>query len=859
MQENYNHQSIEANTQLKWQMQSTNTSTHPTQKPKYYCLSMFAYPSGKLHMGHVRNYTIGDVLARYHQLKGYQVLQPFGWDAFGLPAENAAIDNNTSPAKWTYQNIDYMREQLKRLGFAINWDCEFATCSPEYYKWQQWLFIQLYKKGIIYRKNGVVNWDPIDNTVLANEQVIDGCGWRSGAKVIKKEIPMYYFKITAYAQELLDDLGTLDGWPEQVIAMQKNWIGKSSGLTINFKYNDQELLVFTTRADTIMGVSYIAISPEHSLAQLAAKDNPAIIDFTKLCNQSSVSEAQMAKADKIGIFSGLYATHPITHEAIPIWITNYVLNNYATGAVMGVPGHDSRDYEFATRYNLPIYTVIKGETAELAIKDAYTGDGELINSQQFNGLNNLVARQEITKFLVAKNLASEQTTYRLRDWGISRQRFWGCPIPIIHCTSCGDVLVEEHNLPVVLPKDLIPQNNGSVLATTTKFLNTTCPNCGGSALRETDTMDTFVDSSWYYARFSCHDNNSTILDERANYWLNVDQYIGGIEHAILHLLYARFMHKALRDLGLVNTSEPFNNLLTQGMVLANTYYKLDANGKRIWYHPNNIKLSHNAKGEIIGAINKNTQETVICGGMEKMSKSKNNGVDPEQIIAKYGADTARLFMMFAAPPESSLEWSDQGIEGSYRFIKKLWRIVYEHINQNLQLVNYQFSDLSPEQKKLALQLNQAITKVTNDMANRKQFNTAISTIMELLNNYAKVAFIDEHGYSFARELLQSVVIMLSPIIPHVCEQLWQELKSGSNLFEQNWPSVNMNDIELDQEIKLIIQVNGKLRGDILVNKQIDEEQIKQLAIAHPNVQKFLTGDIVKTIVIPGRLVNIVVK
>lgn len=856
MQENYNPQLTEATSQKKWQ--AYPTVTEAATKPKYYCLSMFAYPSGKLHMGHVRNYTIGDVLTRYHQLNGYNVMQPFGWDAFGLPAENAAIDNNTSPATWTYQNIDYMREQLKTLGLAINWQREFATCDPSYYKWQQWLFIQLYKRGIIYRKNGTVNWDPIDNTVLANEQVIDGKGWRSGAEVIKKQIPMYYLKITAYAQELLNDLDSLDGWPEQVKTMQRNWIGRKSGANVKFKCNNDDLVVFTTRIDTIMGVSYIAISPEHPLAINASLGNSTIQEFISQCAHQSVAEAQIAKADKLGVFSGLYATHPLSNAQLPIWITNYVLNNYATGAIMGVPGHDVRDYEFAIRYKLPILSVIKPHDGDIVIDKPYIGDGELINSKEFNGLDNKLAQLQITKELAKQGLAEEKTTYRLRDWGISRQRYWGCPIPIIHCDNCGEVLVEEDNLPVILPNNLTPQASGSILATTPEFINTTCPKCKASAKRETDTMDTFVDSSWYYARFSSYDNNQSILDERANYWLSVDQYIGGIEHAILHLLYARFIHKALRDLGLVNSSEPFTNLLTQGMVLANTYYKQDSlSGKRKWYHPTNVKLSYNAKGEIVESVAKDSGEKLIFGGMEKMSKSKNNGVDPQQIISQYGADTARLFMMFAAPPESSLEWSDQGIEGSYRFIKKLWRIIYEHLNQNINLTQYDSKTLSTEQKKLQLQLNNVITKVTNDIAKRKQFNTAISSIMELLNTYAKIAFIESNGYSFARELLKNVVIMLSPIIPHVCEELWQNLMPNSSLLTQTWPQAEANPEQ--QELKLIIQVNGKLRGDILVNKYMTEEQIKQLALEHTNVKKFIINGVNKIILVPGRLINIVAK
>ncbi|MFN7094316.1 MAG: leucine--tRNA ligase, partial [Burkholderiales bacterium] len=635
MQENYRHKEIEKQHQKKWVKVKAFEANELSIKPKYYCLSMFSYPSGKLHMGHVRNYTIGDVLARFYHLKGFNVMQPFGWDAFGLPAENAALQSGEPPAKWTYQNIEYMRWQLQSLGLAIDWSREFATCQPEYYRWQQWLFIKLYEKGIIYRKNGLVNWDPVDQTVLANEQVIDGKGWRSGATVIKKEIPMYYFKITQYAEELLQDLDKLDGWPEQVKTMQRNWIGKSTGMEISFLYHDgnDQLTVFTTRPDTLMGVTYIAISAEHPLAEAALQLNPDLADFINECKQGGVSEAELATQEKKGNFSGLYVTHPISGENIPVWIANYVLMSYGSGAVMAVPAHDERDFEFAAKYNLPVKPVVKpydGEL-ELPLAAAYTNKGTLINSGQFNGLDFTTGSIQIEQFLMAKGLAKIKVNYRLRDWGISRQRYWGCPIPIIHCETCGDLPMPEEQLPVLLPENVIPDGSGSPLASMAEFYTTTCPKCGGGARRETDTMDTFVDSSWYYARYASYNCTEAVLDDRTNYWTPVDQYIGGIEHAILHLLYARFFHKCLRDLNLVHTDEPFINLLTQGMVLADTFYRQSEDGRKTWFNPADINLITDEKGHPFRATYKADGREVTIGGMEKMSKSKNNGVDPQAI------------------------------------------------------------------------------------------------------------------------------------------------------------------------------------------------------------------------------------
>jgi len=866
MQEHYNHNAIEKKYQKQWLDSNTFVATENSTKPKYYCLSMFAYPSGKLHMGHVRNYTIGDVLARFHRFNSYNVMQPFGWDSFGLPAENAAIQNKIAPAKWTYQNIEYMKWQLQSLGLAIDWSREFATCSPEYYHWQQWLFTKLYANGIIYRKNGVVNWDPVDQTVLANEQVTDGKGWRSGATVIKKEIPMYYFKITQYADELLKDLDTLAGWPDQVKTMQRNWIGKSSGLEISFIHmeTNSNLTVFTTRPDTLMGVTFIAISAEHPLALLSCENNPQLSTIINEYKQGGTSEAELATQEKKGVFSGIYVQHPVTKENTPVWIANYVLASYGTGAVMGVPAHCQRDFEFAKKYNLEIKIVIHEKAAELteadlshAIAEDIIPSNILINSGIFDGLNYEQSFKKINDFLSDRGLSKIKTNYRLRDWGISRQRYWGCPIPIIHCNICGDIPVPDSQLPVILPEDIIPDGNGSPLTKNATFYQTSCPKCGMDAKRETDTMDTFVDSSWYYARYASHDCNNAMLDERANYWVPVDQYIGGIEHAILHLLYARFFHKCLHDLNLVNSNEPFKNLLTQGMVLAETFYRNNNDGTKEWFNPSDISYTKDEKGRIISANNKKDNKAVNIGGMEKMSKSKNNGVDPQFIVERYGADTARLFMMFTAPPELSLEWSDNGLEGSHRFIKKIWRTVLEHVQKGIT-TKYTNGELTSEQKKLRTQLHQTITKVTNDISVRKQFNTAIASIMELLNSYAKVAFIDEVSRQFAQELLESVIIMLSPMTPHVCEELWQELCPGTDINEQSWPMADKSALE-SSEVEIIIQVNGKLRGKIMIEKGLSKEQIETLAKQNPNVQKFITGsEIKKLIVVQDKLVNIVV-
>jgi leucyl-tRNA synthetase len=837
----------------------------------------------------VRNYTIGDVLARYHAMRGFNVMQPMGWDAFGLPAENAAIANNVPPAAWTYANIDHMRTQLQALGFAIDWSRELATCKPDYYRWEQWLFTRLFEKGVIYKKMATVNWDPVDQTVLANEQVIDGRGWRSGALVEKRDIPMYFFRITQYADELLNGLDTLPGWPERVKTMQANWIGKSVGVRFAFPYQldgkDEQLWVFTTRADTIMGVTFCAVAAEHPLATRAAQDNPALAAFIAECKQGSVAEADMATMEKKGMDTGLTVTHPLTGESIPVWVGNYVLMSYGEGAVMAVPAHDERDFGFAQKYGLPIKQVIdaresarklqqaiadtrsnralSAEEAEYAEEFAehateftdrgwqeWYGSkaGVCINSGKYDGLGYEAAVDAIAADLAAKGLGEKKTQFRLRDWGISRQRYWGCPIPIIHCDVCGDVPVPAEQLPVVLPEDVVPDGSGNPLNKRADFVNCSCPKCGGAARRETDTMDTFVESSWYYARYACPDFDGGMLDARANQWLPVDQYIGGIEHAILHLLYARFFHKLMRDEGLVAGDEPFANLLTQGMVIADTYYREAADGKKTWFNPADVETKDGA------AILKSDGQPVIVGGTEKMSKSKNNGVDPQALIDQYGADTARLFTMFAAPPEQSLEWSDAGVEGAHRFLKRLWKLAYDHVQAGA-VVAFAGGELNDAAKTLRRQLHQTIQKVSDDIERRKQFNTAIAAVMELMNALAKQDGDDAATRSVRQEVLEAAVALLAPIVPHIAEALYAELRPGAAMA---WPAVDEAALVQD-EIELMLQVNGKLRGQIRVAAQADKAAIEAAALASEAAQKYLEGQPPKkVVVVPGRLVNIVV-
>ena len=871
MQEQYNPAQVESAAQQKWVQQQTFRAVADATRPKYYCLSMFPYPSGKLHMGHVRNYTISDVLSRFMTLNGYNVLQPMGWDAFGLPAENAAMKNKVAPAAWTYSNIEYMKGQLKALGFAIDWDREIATCKPDYYRWEQWLFTRLFEKGVIYKKNGIVNWDPADQTVLANEQVIDGRGWRSGALVEKREIPMYYFRITDYADELLSSLDQLDQWPEQVKTMQRNWIGKSFGADVVFDYDVDsigqggQMKVYTTRPDTLMGATYVAVAAEHPLATLAGAKNAELQAFIAECKSGSVAEADVALMEKKGMPTGQFVIHPLTGEKLPVWVANYVLWGYGEGAVMAVPGHDERDFEFANKYQLPIVQVIDArqdgdaEFNSMEWHDWYSAKtGVSVNSGVYSGKTFEQTFDGIVADLEAKDHGSKRTQFRLRDWGISRQRYWGCPIPIIHCDTCGDVPVPEKDLPVVLPEDVVPDGAGSPLTKMPEFYETICPRCGKPARRETDTMDTFVESSWYYARYASPQFDQGMVDKKdADYWLPVDQYVGGIEHAILHLLYARFFHKLMRDEGLVSHDEPFTGLLTQGMVICETFYREQANGAIDWIAPADVEVERDGKGHIIAAKHKGDGHPVVVGGIEKMSKSKNNGVDPQDLVDRYGADTARLFMMFAAPPDQSLEWSDAGVEGASRFLRRLWKTVHAHVQHGVTEA-WCDGELNDGLKDLRYKLHTTIAKVGDDYGRRKQFNTAIAAVMELLNTYDKTPCDSAEGRAVAQETLESVILLLSPIVPHICDALWQALCPGRELAAQRWPQVDQTAL-VRSEITLVVQVNGKLRGDITVPADAAKEVIETAALNNEGVQRHMEGKPArKVIIVPGRLVNIVV-
>ena len=879
----YQPQLIEAAQQAKWATDKRfEVSNEPSDKPSRYMLSMFPYPSGKLHMGHVRNYTISDVLSRYYRLKGYEVMQPMGWDGFGLPAENAAIANQTPPAAWTFANIDSMRAQLKLLGLSIDWSREFATCSPEYYQWEQWLFLQLYKKGLVYKKLSTVNWDPVDNTVLANEQVIDGKGWRSGAAVEKRDIPMYYFNITDYADELLDDLDQLEGhWPSEVLTMQRNWIGRSAGMEVHFPYElaceTNTLDVFTTRPDTLMGVTYVAVAAEHPLAQYAAEHNEAIAQFCALCKKGSVAEADLAKAEKIGMDTGLTVTHPLTGEEVPVWVANYVLMSYGSGAVMAVPAHDERDYEFAIKYSLPIKQVIDipvgyfdaleadAKANDTQINRAYTERNTLVNSGEFDGLDFEQAFEAMLAKLEPQELAKKKIQYRLRDWGVSRQRYWGCPIPMVNCEHCGTVPVEEQDLPVVLPTDVVPDGRGNPLKNIPEFVNTTCPKCGNPAERETDTFDTFVESSWYYARFaSPNDTQNMVNKSAANKWLPVDQYIGGVEHAVMHLLYARFFHKLMRDEDLVSGNEPFANLMTQGMVLAGTFYRLNADGSTTYYFAEDIDIDYDERGQPIKAILKSDGQPVTIGKIEKMSKSKNNGVDPQITIDKYGADTVRLYTLFTAPADQTLEWSDDALKGPYNFVKKVWRIATEHMqaltaaNLSIETLNNEAlttDGLSKEAKNLRRKTHETIAKIDSDLGDRLALNTPVSSLMELANELAGFKANSKQDLQVQHEALIDLLIMLSVYAPHVGEHLLEQL--GLDTVTLNYPEVDKSALVQDM-ITMVVQVNGKVRGKIDVAPNSDPEQLKAQARSMESVAKFLTGDIKKEIVVPNKLVNIVV-
>ena len=799
---------IEQNAQKYWHDHNSFVVTEDTQKEKFYCLSMLPYPSGQLHMGHVRNYTIGDVISRYQRMQGKNVLQPMGWDAFGLPAENAAIKHGVPPAKWTYQNIDHMRTQLKQLGMAFDWSRELATCTPEYYRWEQWFFTELYKKGLVYRKNSVVNWDPVDQTVLANEQVIDGKGWRSGAPVEKKEIPQWFLKITDYAQELLDDLDKLSGWPERVVTMQRNWIGRSEGVEIDFAVQDQadKLRVYTTRQDTLFGVTYLAIAADHPLSQLAAKDNPALQDFLVTCQKTSTMEADLATMDKLGMDTGLKAINPINQEVVPIWIGNYVLMDYGSGAVMAVPAHDERDFAFTEKYpELKRKTVIQTPDDFDSSQAAYCGEGTLINSDEFDGMTVTQAKVAIADYLEQHHCGERKVNFRLRDWGVSRQRYWGTPIPMVYCDECGDVPVPADQLPVTLPEEVVVNGATSPLKTDPSFYEVPCPKCGKPARRETDTFDTFFESSWYYLRYCCPDQHEKMLDERANYWAPVDQYIGGIEHAVMHLLYARFFHKLLRDCGFLQSDEPFTRLLTQGMVLKDG---------------------------------------------TKMSKSKGNTVDPQALIDQYGADTVRLFSMFAAPPEQSLEWSDSGVEGAHRFIRKLWQFALnagEHLKQD---------DNKKEDGKLRHTLHQILQKANQDMA-KQQFNTVVSAGMKMLNALTKNPM-ERLAPATVKEGLSILLRLLNPIIPHMTHALWQDLGFGEDIAHATWPEADPTALQVSQHT-IVVQVNGKRRDSIDVPADAAQSTVEDLAKNADNVAQHLSGKTIrKVIYVPKRLVNIVV-
>ncbi|EOQ67294.1 leucine--tRNA ligase [Acinetobacter pittii] len=865
----YQANTIEPSVQQDWENRKVFKVADTVEGKHRYILSMFPYPSGKLHMGHVRNYTIGDVISRFYRLKGETVLQPMGWDAFGLPAENAAIAHKVAPAKWTFENISYMRDQLKKLGLSVDWDREFATCTPEYYHWEQWLFVQLYKKGLIYRKLSTVNWDPVDQTVLANEQVENGRGWRSGALVEKRDIPMYYFRITDYAQELLDDLDTLqDGWPQQVLTMQRNWIGRSTGMEITFPSANTEiyadgLTVYTTRADTLMGVTYVAVAAEHPLALKAAENNPELAAFIEECRMGSVAEADLATAEKKGMATGLFVKHPVTGEELPVWIANYVLMSYGSGAVMAVPAHDERDFEFANKFNLPIKQVIDAKGADDADYSATewqewygSKEGKLVNSGEFDGLEFQAAFDAFLAKLEPQGLANSKVQFRLRDWGVSRQRYWGCPIPMINCDTCGQVTVPEDQLPVVLPTDVVPDGSGNPLNKMPEFYETKCPCCGGDARRETDTLDTFVESSWYYARYASPDfTGGMVKPEAAQNWLPVNQYIGGVEHAILHLLYARFFHKLMRDEGVVQGNEPFTNLLTQGMVLADTFYREAENGKKTWFNPADIELERDEKGRIISAKYSGDGQEVIIGGQEKMSKSKNNGIDPQAIIDQYGADTARVFMMFAAPPDQSLEWSDAGVEGANRFLKRVWRLVASFLEKGNQASTIDAANLSKDAQDLRRKTHETIQKVSDDIERRHAFNTAIAALMELLNASNKFEAKDDNDVAVEREAITTLLTLLAPFAPHLSQTLLAHF--GTDVTEATFPEVDASALTRNTQT-IVVQVNGKLRGKLEVSVDISKEDLLAQAKALPEVQQFLTGPTKKEIVVPNKLVNLVV-
>ena len=857
MQEQYIHSEIEAEVQKYWAENKTFEVTEDPAKEKFYCLSMFPYPSGRLHMGHVRNYTIGDVVARFQRLQGKNVLQPIGWDAFGLPAENAAIKNATAPAPWTYENIDYMKNQLKMLGFGYDWSREIATCTPEYYRWEQWFFTKLYEKGLVYKKTSAVNWCPNDQTVLANEQVQDGCCWRCDTPVEQKEIPQWFIKITAYAEELLNDIDTLEGWPEQVKTMQRNWIGRSEGVEMTFKVKDSDdsFDIYTTRPDTVMGVTYVAIAAGHPLAEKAALNNPELAAFVEECKQSGTSEAELATMEKKGVATGLYAIHPLTGEEVPVWAANFVLMNYGTGAVMSVPAHDQRDYEFAKKYGLALKAVIKPADGEVDISEAaYTEKGVLFNSGEFDNLDFDGAFKAIADKLAAEGKGKRQVNFRLRDWGVSRQRYWGAPIPMVTLEDGTVMPTPEDQLPVILPEDVVMDGVQSPIKADKEWAKTQVN--GQDALRETDTFDTFMESSWYYARY-CSPKADAMLDPaKANYWLPVDQYIGGIEHACMHLLYFRFFHKLLRDAGLVNSSEPAKRLLTQGMVLADAFYYNNEKGARVWVSPLDVTVvEKDDKGRIIKAVDNEGHELVYTG-MSKMSKSKNNGIDPQVMVEKYGADTVRLFMMFASPPELTLEWQESGVEGAHRFIKRLWKLASEY-SAAPATEALDAASLNAGQKALRRELHKTIAKVTDDLGRRQMFNTAVAAVMELMNHLQKASLASAQDKALMNEALSAVVRLLYPIAPHVCFNLWRELGNSSAIEDAGWPATDESALVEDSKL-IVVQVNGKVRAKLTVAADATKEQVEALGLAEDAVTKHTDGlTIRKVIYVPGKLLNIV--
>jgi leucyl-tRNA synthetase len=859
MQELYSPDHIEQEARKYWEDNNSFAAKEDPSKEKYYCLSMFPYPSGKLHMGHVRNYTIGDVVSRYQRMLGKNVMQPMGWDAFGLPAENAAIKNNVAPAKWTYENIDYMKNQLKQLGFGYDWDRELATCRPDYYKWEQWFFTKLYEKGLVYKKNATVNWDPVDQTVLANEQVVDGRGWRSGALVERREIPQWFIKITAYADELLADLDKLGEWPEQVKTMQRNWIGRSEGLEFEFALKDRNeaLSVYTTRPDTIMGVTYVAVAAQHPLALKAAKTNSDLQAFIEECKQNKVAEADMATMEKKGLSTGFSAIHPLTGEEIPVWAANFVLMDYGSGAVMSVPAHDERDHQFAKTYKLPIIqSIAAADGSEIDIQEqAYTEKGILVNSGEFTGLSFSEAFEAIVKKFETLGSGTRKINYRLRDWGVSRQRYWGAPIPMKTLANGTEVPVPLEELPVQLPEDVELDGVKSPIKSDEEWAKTT--HNGEFALRETDTFDTFMESSWYYARYCSPNADDVMLDsDAANYWLPVDQYIGGIEHAILHLLYARFFHKLLRDVGLVDSDEPFKRLLCQGMVLAESFYTEDDKGGKVWVAPTDVKTQIDEKGKIAGYSHKTDDSRVESAGMSKMSKSKNNGIDPQTIIDEFGADTVRLFMMFAAPPEQSLEWSDNAVEGANRFLKRAWKSVHSHLAHG-DSATLDVAELNKDQKAMRRKTHETIKKVSDDLERRLTFNTAIAAVMELLNSVNKFVDVSEQGRAVTHEALEAATLLLAPIAPHICHTLWRELGHKDAVAFATWPKIDESALTKTSQ-QMVVQVNGKVRAKLELPVGLDNTAIEAAAKADEKVARFIEDKTIrKVIVVPGKLVNIV--